>query len=146
MTSNIGSQTIMDMAGKEDDKEIERRVLQALRKEFLPEFLNRVDEVIVFHPLTKNEIRQIVDLQLARLEKRIEENGFTLDVTDAARKQLADEGYDPVYGARPLKRVIQHRLQNELANAILGGEFAEGAKITIDVQNGDFTFGGTNEE
>ena len=146
MTSNIGSQTIMDMAGKEDDKEIERRVLQALRKEFLPEFLNRVDEVIVFHPLTKNEIRQIVDLQLARLEKRIEENGFTLNVTDAARKQLADEGYDPVYGARPLKRVIQHRLQNELANAILGGEFAEGAKITIDVQNGDFTFGGTNEE
>ena len=146
MTSNIGSQTIMDMAGKEDDKEIERRVLQALRKEFLPEFLNRVDEVIVFHPLTKNEIRQIVDLQLARLEKRIEENGFTLDVTDAARTHLADEGYDPVYGARPLKRVIQHRLQNELANAILGGEFAEGAKITIDVQNGDFTFGGTNEE
>ena len=100
----------------------------------------------MFHPLTKNEIRQIVDLQLARLEKRIEENGFTLNVTDAARKQLADEGYDPVYGARPLKRVIQHRLQNELANAILGGEFAEGAKITIDVQNGDFTFGGTNEE
>ena len=143
MTSNIGSQTIMDMTGKEDDKEIERRVLHALRKEFLPEFLNRVDEVIVFHPLTKNEIRQIVDLQLVRLEKRIDENGFTLNVTDAARKQLAEEGYDPVYGARPLKRVIQQRLQNELANAILGGEFAEGDKITIDAQNGDFTFGGT---
>ena len=84
MTSNIGSQTIMDMAGKEDDKEIERRVLHALRKEFLPEFLNRVDEVIVFHPLTKNEIRQIVDLQLAHLEKRLEENDFTLKVTDAS--------------------------------------------------------------
>ena len=146
MTSNIGSQTIMDLADKEDDKEIQRRVLHALRKEFLPEFLNRIDEVIVFHPLTKNEIRQIVDLQLIRLEKRLEENGFTLNVTDAARKQIADEGYDPVYGARPLKRVIQQRLQNELANAILGGDFAEGAKITIDVQNGDFTFGGENAD
>lgn len=143
MTSNIGSQTIMDLADKEDNKEIERRVLHALRKEFLPEFLNRVDEVIVFHPLTKTEIRQIVDLQLVRLEKRMEENGFTLNVTEAARKQIADEGYDPVYGARPLKRVIQQRLQNELANAILGGDFAEGAKITIDAQNGDFTFGET---
>ena len=146
MTSNIGSQTIMDLAGKEDDKEIQKRVLQALRKEFLPEFLNRVDEVIVFHPLTKNEIRQIVDLQLVRLEKRLKENDFTLVVTDAARKQLAEEGYDPVYGARPLKRVIQQRLQNELANAILGGEFEDGATITIDVQNGDFTFAGGNEK
>lgn len=146
MTSNIGSQTIMDLADKEDDKEIQRRVLHALRKEFLPEFLNRVDEVIVFHPLSKSEIRQIVDMQLVRLEKRLAENGFTLDVTDAARKQIADEGYDPVYGARPLKRVIQQRLQNELANAILGGDFEEGEKITVDVQNGDFTFGGTNDK
>ena len=141
MTSNIGSQTIMDLAGKEDDAEISRRAMHALRKEFLPEFLNRVDETIVFHPLTKHEIRQIVDLQLVRLQKRLEDNGFTLEVTDAAKKQLAEEGYDPVYGARPLKRVIQQRLQNELANAILGGEFAEGSRITIDVQNGDFTFG-----
>ncbi len=145
MTSNIGSQTIMDLTDKEDNKEIERRVLHALRKEFLPEFLNRVDEVIVFHPLTKTEIRQIVDLQLIRLEKRLEENGFTLTVTDAARRQISEEGYDPVYGARPLKRVIQQRLQNELANAILGGDFPDGSRITIDVQNGDFTFGGTTE-
>ena len=78
---------------------------------------------------------------MVRLQKRLEENGFTLEVTDAAKKQLAEEGYDPVYGARPLKRVIQQRLQNELANAILGGEFEEGSRITIDVQNGDFTFG-----
>ena len=146
MTSNIGSQTIMDLTDKEDDKEIQRRVLHALRKEFLPEFLNRVDEVIVFHPLAKNEIRQIVDLQLTRLEQRLQENGFTLKITDAARKQLAEEGYDPVYGARPLKRVIQQRLQNELANAILGGDFAEGTEITIDVQNGDFTFGESNAD
>jgi ATP-dependent Clp protease ATP-binding subunit ClpB len=140
MTSNIGSHLIMEMTDREDNKEIERRVLQELRKQFLPEFLNRVDEVIVFHPLTKNEIRQIVDMQLVRLEKRLEENGFTLKVTDAAKKQIADEGYDPVYGARPLKRVIQSRLQNELANAILGGDFPEGSTITVDVQHGEFTF------
>lgn len=146
MTSNIGSQTIMDLADKEDDKEIERRVLHALRKEFLPEFLNRVDETIVFHPLKKNEIRQIVDLQLVRLQKRLEDNGFTLKITDEARRQLADEGYDPVYGARPLKRVIQQRLQNELANAILGGDFEEGSNITIDVQNGEFTFGSDDQK
>ena len=141
MTSNIGSHMITELAGKEDDKEIERRVLQALRKEFLPEFLNRIDETIVFHPLTQKEIRQIVELQLVRLQRRLEENGFTLEVTDAAKKQLAEEGYDPVYGARPLKRTIQQRLQNELANAILGGEFLEGAHIKVDVQNGEFTFG-----
>ena len=141
MTSNIGSQMIMEMAGQEDDKEIERVVLQALRKEFLPEFLNRVDETIVFHPLTQKEIRQIVELQLVKLQKRMVDNGFTLEVSDAAKKQLAEEGYDPVYGARPLKRTIQQRLQNELANSILGGEFEEGAHIMVDVQNGDFTFG-----
>ena len=145
MTSNIGSQTIMDLTDKEDEREIERRVMHALRKEFLPEFLNRVDETIVFHPLTRNEIRQIVDLQLVRLEKRLEENGFRMVVTDAARKQIAEEGYDPVYGARPLKRVIQQRLQNELANAILGGDFTEGTTITVDSQNGDFTFEGSKD-
>ncbi len=141
MTSNIGSQKIMEMAGNEDDKEIEREVLQALRKEFLPEFLNRIDETIVFHPLTQKEIRQIVELQLVKLQKRMVDNGYQLEVSDAAKKQLAEEGYDPVYGARPLKRTIQQRLQNELANAILGGEYAEGAHIVVDVQNGDFTFG-----
>ncbi|MFO1040782.1 MAG: ATP-dependent chaperone ClpB [Planctomycetaceae bacterium] len=141
MTSNIGSQKIMEMAGNEDDKEIEREVLQALRKEFLPEFLNRIDETIVFHPLTQKEIRQIVELQLVKLQKRMSDNGFTLEVSDAAKKQLAEEGYDPVYGARPLKRTIQQRLQNELANAILGGEYEEGAHIMVDVQHGEFTFG-----
>ena len=143
MTSNIGSQMIMEMTGREDDKEIERAVLQLLRKEFLPEFLNRVDETIVFHPLTQKEIRQIVELQLVRLQKRMEDNGFTLEVSDAAKKQLAEEGYDPVYGARPLKRTIQQRLQNELANAILGGEFVEGT--LVDVQHGEFTFAGNKE-
>jgi ATP-dependent Clp protease ATP-binding subunit ClpB len=140
MTSNIGSQMIMEMTGREDDKKIENAVLQVLRKEFLPEFLNRVDETIVFHPLTQREIRQIVELQLTKLQKRMEQNGFKLQVSDAAKMQLAEEGYDPVYGARPLKRTIQQRLQNELANAILGGEYEEGAHILVDVQHGEFTF------
>ncbi len=140
MTSNIGSQLIMDLNDQEDDAEIRKRVLAALRKEFLPEFLNRVDETIVFHPLDKKDIRKIVDLQLEKLQHRMKDQELTLHVTDAAKTVLADEGYDPVYGARPLKRVIQQRLQNELANRLLAGDFNEGDTITIDVQNGDFTF------
>ena len=140
MTSNIGSQLIMDLSGQEDDAEIRTRVLGALRKEFLPEFLNRVDETIVFHPLDKKDIRKIVDLQLAKMQERMKDQELTLHVTDAAKTVLADEGYDPVYGARPLKRVIQQRLQNELANRLLAGDFNDGDTITIDVQNGDFTF------
>jgi len=140
MTSNIGSHYITEMTGKEDEVVIEGEVLAALRKEFLPEFLNRVDEIIVFHPLEQKDIRQIVDLQLAKLEKRLEDEGYHLVVSDAAKKRLSEEGYDPVYGARPLKRVIQQRLQNELANAILADEFPEGATITVDEQHGDFTF------
>jgi ATP-dependent Clp protease ATP-binding subunit ClpB len=140
MTSNIGSQMIMELAGEEDDAEIRRRVLEALRREFLPEFLNRIDETIVFHPLDKKHIRQIVDLQLNKLQERLRDQEITLVVTDAAKQVLAQEGYDPVYGARPLKRVIQQRLQNELANRLLAGEFAEGSTITIDVQHDEFTF------
>jgi len=140
MTSNIGSQTIMDLAGKEHEKEIHNRVMDALRREFLPEFLNRIDEVIVFHPLGKAEIREIVDLQLARLEEQLREHGFTLEVTDAAKQLLAEEGYDPVYGARPLKRVIQQRLQNALANEILAGNFPEGSRIRVDGQLDGFVF------
>jgi ATP-dependent Clp protease ATP-binding subunit ClpB len=141
MTSNIGSHSITEMTGKEDEIVIETEVLAALRKEFLPEFLNRVDETIVFHPLKQKDIRKIVDLQLTKLEKRLEDEGYKLVVTDAAKQRLAEEGYDPIYGARPLKRVIQHRLQNELANAILAGKFEEGATISVDVQHGEFSFG-----
>jgi ATP-dependent Clp protease ATP-binding subunit ClpB len=144
MTSNIGSQLIMDLADEEDDSEIRRRVLAALREQFLPEFLNRIDETIVFHPLQKKEIRQIVELQLARLQQRLKDQDLTLEITDAAKNALADEGYDPVYGARPLKRVIQQRLENELANRLLAGEFEEGATITVDVQQGDFAFSAKN--
>jgi len=138
MTSNIGSQTIMDLAGKEHEKEIHNRCMEALRQQFLPEFLNRIDEVIVFKPLGREEIREIVDLQLKKLAAQLEENGYQLEVTAAARDLLADEGYDPVYGARPLKRVIQQRLQNTLANEILAGYIPEGSKIVVDAQGTEF--------
>jgi ATP-dependent Clp protease ATP-binding subunit ClpB len=140
MTSNIGSQHIVDLAGQDREEEIRDRVMDALRHEFLPEFLNRVDDVIVFHPLGKAELRQIVDLQLSRLADQLEKNGYKLEVTDNARDLLASESYDPVYGARPLKRVIQHRLQNTLANEILAGNFSEGATITIDAAPDGFIF------
>jgi len=146
MTSNIGSQLIMDLADQEDDAEIRKRVLGALRKEFLPEFLNRVDETIVFHPLERKAIRQIVELQLKKLQDRMRDQDITLEVSDAAKSVLADEGYDPVYGARPLKRVIQQRLQNELANRLLAGEFDEGSTVRIDVQHGEFAFAAERSE
>jgi ATP-dependent Clp protease ATP-binding subunit ClpB len=140
MTSNIGSQTILDLNGKADDKEINRRCLDALQKQFLPEFLNRVDEVIVFHPLDKENIREIVDKQLEKLNRQLAEEGFSLELTEGAKSLLVDEGYDPVYGARPLKRVIQQRLQNALANQILSDEHPQGAKILVDAHGNEFAF------
>ncbi len=140
MTSNIGSQSIMELSGQEHDTEIHNRVMAALQREFLPEFLNRIDEVIVFHPLGRKEIRQIVDLQLSKLEKQLAENDYQLQISDKAKELLAEEGYDPVYGARPLKRVIQQRLQNALANRILSGELPEGSTITVDATPDGFVF------
>ncbi|MEZ6125012.1 MAG: ATP-dependent chaperone ClpB [Planctomycetaceae bacterium] len=142
MTSNIGSQAIMELSGQDDvdNKEIHKRCMDALQAHFLPEFLNRIDEVIVFHPLGRNEIREIVDLQVQQLNKQLIANGYRLEISDAAKQLLADEGYDQKYGARPLKRVIQQRLQNSLANEILAGHFAEGATIQIDAVNDAFVF------
>lgn len=140
MTSNLGSQAIQELSGQADEREIHNRVMDALRAHFLPEFLNRVDEVIVFHPLGREEIRQIVDLQLRGLADRLHENGYGLDVTDAAKLLLAGEGYDPAYGARPLKRVIQQRIQNALANELLAGNYAAGETILIDATPDGFVF------
>lgn len=140
MTSNIGSQAIQELSGQADEKEIHNRVMEALQKHFLPEFLNRVDEVIVFHPLGRSEIREIVDLQLQRLNSQLEKNGFKLQVSEAAKQLLANEGYDPAYGARPLKRVIQQRLQNSLANELLAGIYSAGDTIEIDAAQDGFVF------
>ena len=143
MTSNIGSHQIMEMAGSSSDDEIRNAAMEALRREFLPEFLNRVDETVVFHPLGITEIRQIVDLQLTGLQKLVEENNLQLVVTDAARDLLAEEGYDPAYGARPLKRAIQQRIQNALAKELLAGRYEDGAVITVDAESGEFNFSAT---
>ncbi len=115
-------------------------VMNALQGHFLPEFLNRVDEMIIFHPLTKVEIRQIVKLQLARLEKQLGESQIDLDVSEKAVDAIAAEGYDPVYGARPLKRVIQQRILNPLAGEMLEGKHLPGTCLVIDVVGDGFIF------
>jgi ATP-dependent Clp protease ATP-binding subunit ClpB len=141
MTSNIGSQAIhriTDEGG--DEKDISKAVLEVLQTRLLPEFLNRIDEVIVFHPLHRDEIRRIVDLQVVRVENLIDQQGLTMQVSEAARNAIANEGYDPVYGARPLKRVIQQRIQNPLAVELLRGDFREGDCIHVDFHDGEFTF------
>lgn len=141
MTSNIGSHEILSMTDAELYPQIKSRVMEILQREFRPEFLNRIDEVIVFHPLGRKEIRQIVDLQLRQLEAALREEGYGLEVTEKAKDLLAAEGYDPTYGARPLKRVIQQRIQNSLANELLAGNFEEGATITVDAAADGFVFG-----
>ncbi len=141
MTSNIGSQLIQEIA-KEGGSEEQMRdaVMQTLGTRFLPEFLNRVDEIMIFHPLSPDQIRRIVDLQVGRLRKQLEEKGIELDVTNAALAAIAEEGYDPTYGARPLKRVIQQRIQNPLAVELLKREFAPGSRVKIDYRDREFTF------
>ena len=139
MTSNLGSQWILEL-GEEDREEMERRVQEALREHFRPEFLNRVDEVIVFHSLTRADIRRIVDIQIDSLRKLLADRELELTLSDAARDALAEEGYDPHFGARPLKRTIQRRLQNPLAMKLLAGEFKPGGTIEVNVEHGEMVF------
>ncbi len=143
MTSNIGSQEIQKLASREAPEwEVEAAVKELLKDYFRPEFLNRIDEVILFHTLTREQLGKIVDVQLEHLRKRLGSRNLKLRMSEAARKLLAEEGYDPTYGARPLKRVIQQRIENPLASRILGGEFGEGDTIEVDVAGGkkEFTF------
>jgi ATP-dependent Clp protease ATP-binding subunit ClpB len=137
MTSNIGSQYIIDADNAEQR---EARVLEALRGHFRPEFLNRIDEIIIFDRLDDADLKQIVDIQVDRLIKRLAAQKLTLTLTDAAKLHLAREGYDPVYGARPLKRVIQRELLDPLSLELLEGRFREGSKITVDARDGALTF------
>ena len=140
MTSNIGSQWIRDLAGEENEARMRARVTETLKQEFLPEFLNRIDEIVVFHPLSRDHIKAIVDLQLRDLQRRLAEQHLAIQFTDAAKTRLAEEGYDPVYGARPLRRVIQQRIENPLSLRILQGDYAEGQTITVDAGGKGFTF------
>ncbi len=135
LTSNIGSQSILELAGDPDQHDaMERRVNEALRGHFRPEFLNRLDDQIIFRSLDRQELRQIVSLQVERLRQRLEERKLDLQLSASASDWLAKVGYDPVYGARPLKRAIQRQLETPIAKAILGGRFSEGQRICVEVE------------
>ncbi|MGD9727440.1 MAG: ATP-dependent chaperone ClpB, partial [Nitrospiraceae bacterium] len=140
MTSNLGSQVIQELAGEENYEKMKSAVMEIVGQHFRPEFINRVDEVVVFHPLTSQQIRAIADVQLANLKKRLRERGMDLTVTTAALDQLGAAGFDPVYGARPLKRAIQTAIENPLANEILAGHFIEGDVIEADLKDGVLVF------
>ena len=132
MTSNLGSQLIQDLREK-DYEEMQKRVTEVIRSTFKPEFLNRVDEIITFHPLGREEIKKIIEIQLSYLHKRLAEKKLSIRLTDSAKALLVDQGFDPVYGARPLKRTIQKMIQDPLALKLLEGDFAEGVHIEVDV-------------
>lgn len=141
MTSNVGSQFILDIAGDNSRyEEMRGRVLEAMRNNFRPEFLNRIDEIIIFHPLQRDELREIVKLQVKRLEQRLSDRKMALKLTDAALDFLAEVGYDPVYGARPLKRAIQRELETQIAKSILRGDVSDGDTIFVDVENERLSF------
>jgi ATP-dependent Clp protease ATP-binding subunit ClpB len=137
MTSNIGSQYITEEASSEGRS---RLVMDALRQHFRPEFLNRIDEIIIFDRLTDEDLKKIVEIQLRRLTKRLESQKIRLELTDAAEALIARAGYDPVYGARPLKRAIQKEILDPLSLQILEGKFKEGDTIKVDVRGGKLAF------
>jgi ATP-dependent Clp protease ATP-binding subunit ClpB len=137
MTSNLGSEVF---AGEGTDEEKEEVILGALRQNFRPEFVNRIDDIVVFHPLAREHIRAIVDIQLQLLATRLEEKRVTLELTEDARTLLAERGYDPVYGARPLKRVIQRMILDPLAMEILDGRISEGSQLLVRVEGDGLKF------
>jgi ATP-dependent Clp protease ATP-binding subunit ClpB len=135
MTSNVGSHLILNYRGGDDPVAFEgmkAEVLGALRQQFRPEFLNRVDEIVVFHSLSREHLKQIVEIQLGRLRTRLAERHITLELTDQAREYLAFAGYDPSYGARPLKRTIQKELETPIGRLILKGDLADGQTVIVD--------------
>jgi ATP-dependent Clp protease ATP-binding subunit ClpB len=140
MTSNLGSQMIQELSERRPWSDVREAAMGVLRDNFRPEFLNRVDEVIIFRPLTREQLASIVDLQVERLRRRLAERKIGLVLTDAARALLAERGWDPVYGARPLKRMIQKLVQDELAMRLLQGEFADGDTVEVDAADGELTF------
>jgi ATP-dependent Clp protease ATP-binding subunit ClpB len=140
MTSNLGSQVIQELAGEANYDKMKAAVMEIVGGHFRPEFINRVDETVVFHPLGKENIRRIVDIQVGYLKRRLADRDMELELDDAARDLLGEAGFDPVYGARPLKRAIQHQLENPLAQAILKGEFGPGDRVQVTVSDGQLAF------
>jgi ATP-dependent Clp protease ATP-binding subunit ClpB len=139
MTSNLGSEWILEL-GERDREEMERRVMQAVSQHFRPEFLNRVDETVVFHSLSREDLRKIVDLQAESLQRMLHDRQIGLRLTEAARDAIVAEGYDPHFGARPLKRTLQRRVQNPLAMKLLKGEFKPGQTVEVGYDGTDFRF------
>jgi ATP-dependent Clp protease ATP-binding subunit ClpB len=140
MTSNLGSHAIQELSGENNYAKMKAAVMETVQQHFRPEFINRVDDIVVFHPLGKSQLRAIVDIQLGYLRKRLADRDIALELDDAARDLLGEAGFDPVYGARPLKRAIQAQVENPLAQRILRGEFGPGAKIKVTVKNGELAF------
>jgi ATP-dependent Clp protease ATP-binding subunit ClpB len=140
MTSNIGSQLIQELSGEERYQDMKKAVMEVVAQQFRPEFINRIDETVVFHPLGHEQIRAITRIQLEYLRQRLEERDIHLQISDAALDKLGEAGFDPVYGARPLKRAIQNSIENELAQTILSGEFAPGDTIAVEVDGEQFVF------
>jgi len=143
MTSNIGSDRILEFSGKTDSVAYDRMkeaVLTEMRHHFRPEFLNRVDEIVVFHSLTEEDLKKILQTQLERLRSRLAERHISIELTPRAETHLAREGYDPVYGARPLKRAIQKELETPLGKRLLAGQIKDGDKVIVDWKDNQFTF------
>src|SRR5688500_11085731 len=140
MTSNLGSHVIQELAGEANYAKMKQAVLEIVQQHFRPEFINRVDDLVVFHPLGRNQLRAIVDIQLGYLRRRLAERDIELALDEAATDRLAEAGFDPVYGARPLKRAIQQQLENPLAQRILRGEFGPGAKVEVTGREGALQF------
>jgi ATP-dependent Clp protease ATP-binding subunit ClpB len=142
MTSNLGSHLLSERSLRDGilTEGVKREVMDALREHFRPEFINRVDEIILFHPLGRDHLARIIEIQLGRLMKRLEERKIHIELTESARDMLIAEGYDPAYGARPLKRTLQRRVLDTLAMHVLQGDFREGDHIVIDSNGTELTF------
>jgi len=140
MTSNLGSDVIQELAGEENYDRMKSAVMGVVGRHFRPEFINRIDETVVFHPLQQSQIRGIADIQLKGLRNRLRERDLEIEISDAFMERLVAAGYDPVYGARPLKRAIQQELENPLAQRILSGEFSAGDVIVVDLQDDGSVF------
>lgn len=136
MTSNLGSDLIQERFGERSYTEMKNMVMEVVSHHFRPEFINRIDEVVVFHPLGRGQLASIAKIQLERLYKRLEERGYEVTITEPALEFLGEAGFDPVYGARPLKRAIQQEIENPLAQQILSGKLLPGIPVILDVEDG----------
>jgi len=145
MTSNLGSQVIQELAGEQNYETMKAAVMDIVSSHFRPEFINRIDDVVVFHPLAKSQLRAITGIQIERLRARLAEQKLALNIDDAVLDHLAEAGFDPVYGARPLKRAVQHQLENPLAQALLAGQFMPGATIVVELRDRQLHFSATGE-